>query len=101
MRVLPPVLVVLLATAPALADVTLFKTPSGNIECSVGTGEAPDRVTPRRDILRLNSLARDIRPDRVTPRRDTTARSLARDIRPDRVTTVARAGHSPIRVSGG
>ncbi|MGD9614798.1 MAG: DUF6636 domain-containing protein [Alphaproteobacteria bacterium] len=41
MRAVPSVLVVLLTTAPALADVTPFKTPSGNIECLVGTGEGP------------------------------------------------------------
>ena len=39
MRALPPVLVVLLATAPALADVDWFKTPSGNIDCTVGIGD--------------------------------------------------------------
>ena len=34
----------LLAPASTLADVTPFKTPSGNIECVVGTGEAPSDI---------------------------------------------------------
>ena len=36
---------ILLAGTPALADVSPFRTPSGNIECAVGTGEAPSDVT--------------------------------------------------------
>ena len=43
-RTLLPVMVVLLATPPVLADVSVFQTPSGNILCSVGTGEAPTDI---------------------------------------------------------
>lgn len=34
-----------LAATPAMADVTPFKTPSGNIECSIGTGGGPPDLT--------------------------------------------------------
>jgi hypothetical protein len=39
LRAFPPVLVFLLAMAPALADVDAFTTPSGNIECDAGIGD--------------------------------------------------------------
>jgi hypothetical protein len=39
MRAFPPILVFLLAIAPALADVDGFTTPSGNIECAAGIGD--------------------------------------------------------------
>lgn len=39
MRALPLAVVVLMATAPALADVDSFKTPSGNIGCTIGIGD--------------------------------------------------------------
>lgn len=44
MRVLLPLLAAVLTAAPALADVTPYKTPSGNIECYVGTGEGPPDI---------------------------------------------------------
>jgi hypothetical protein len=37
-------LIAALVASPAIADVALFKTPSGNIECSVGTGEGPSDI---------------------------------------------------------
>ena len=39
MRAFSSVLVVLLSIAPAFADVDVFNTPSGNIECSAGIGD--------------------------------------------------------------
>ena len=44
MRLLLPAMVAALTAAPALADVTPFETPSGNIQCSVGTGEGPPGI---------------------------------------------------------
>ena len=44
MRALPLAVVVLMTTVPALADVDRFTTPSGNIHCTVGTGEAPSDI---------------------------------------------------------
>jgi hypothetical protein len=37
-------LIAALAIGPAVADVSLFRTPSGNIECSAGTGEGPSDI---------------------------------------------------------
>jgi len=37
-------LVLLIFAGPVVADVTPFQTPSGNIECYVGTGEAPSDI---------------------------------------------------------
>jgi hypothetical protein len=34
----------LVAATPALADVEMFRMPSGNVECSIGSGEAPSDI---------------------------------------------------------
>lgn len=38
-------ILLMLAPGAALADVSPFKTPSGNIECYVGTGEGPSDIS--------------------------------------------------------
>jgi hypothetical protein len=38
-------LLIALLAGPALADVSMFRMPSGNVECAVGTGEAPSDIT--------------------------------------------------------
>lgn len=43
MRFLAPLLLTLLATQ-AVADVTPIKTPSGNIECYIGSGDGPSDI---------------------------------------------------------
>jgi hypothetical protein len=38
-------LTALIAAGPAIADVDTFRMPSGNVECTVGTGEAPSDIS--------------------------------------------------------